>query len=59
MTNNDGNIEKLTLEEIMETLNESQAKFILQALIIAGHLPRYWLEAGVKLSRNIKSDYAS
>lgn len=50
----DGNIENLTTDEIMETLTEAQAKFILHASVIAGHLPRYWLEQGVKLSRSVR-----
>jgi len=49
----DGHIENLTTDEIMETLTEAQAKFILHAAVIAGHLPRYWLDQGVKLSRSL------
>lgn len=51
----DDNLKDLTVDEIMETLNEAQAKFILQASVIAGHLKRDWLEKGVYLSRSINT----
>ncbi len=52
----DEKLEALSLSEIIETLTEAQAKFILHASVIAGHLPRYWLNEGVKLSRMLKQD---
>lgn len=48
--------EDKTLNEIVETLTEQEAKFILQASVIAGHLPRYWLDKGVELARMVKYD---
>lgn len=47
-------IGELTVEQIIETITEDQAKFILHASVIAGHLSRDWLEKGVKLSRSVK-----
>ncbi len=51
----DKNIGEMPLDEVMETLSEEQAKFILHASIIAGHLPRYWFDQGVVLSRSIRT----
>lgn len=39
----------------MATLTEAQAKFVLHLSVIAGHMPRYWLEKGVKIARDIKN----
>lgn len=50
----DENIGELSNEEILETLTEDQAKFILHASIIAGHLSRHSFEQGVKLSRSVR-----
>lgn len=50
----DAQLKDMPLEEIMGALTEEQAKFIIQASVIAGHLFRTWLEEGVKLSRMVK-----
>lgn len=44
------------IEEEIHELTEEQAKFVLQASFIAGHLPLYWLEQGIKLARMVKHD---
>ena len=44
------------MEETVDDLTEEQAKFILKASVIAGHLPFYWLEKGIDLSKLIKRD---
>lgn len=45
-----------SLDNIVDALNEEQAKFILKASVITGHLPKYWLEKGIKLAKIIKKD---
>lgn len=44
------------IENEIHELTEGQAKFVLQASFIAGHLPLYWLEQGIKLARMVKDD---
>jgi hypothetical protein len=44
-----------TMHEIIDDLTEQQAKFILEASVVAGHLPEYWLRKGVELSKMSKS----
>lgn len=45
-----------TTEEIIDDLTEEQAKFILKASVIAGHLPSYWLDKGIELAKLVKHD---
>lgn len=52
----DAKIKDQTVEEIMETLTEQQAKFVIQISVAANHLPRYWLEEAVKIARSIRHD---
>lgn len=54
MSKTEGNIKELSLDEIMETLTEDQARFILHISVVAGHLSRHWLDEAIKLSRSIK-----
>lgn len=43
-----------TMEETVDELTEEQAKFILKASVIAGHLPVFWLEKGIELAKMVK-----
>ncbi len=43
-----------TLHQAVDSLTEQQAKFILEMSVIAGHLPRYWLNKGVELAAMVK-----
>lgn len=52
----DGKIKEQSIEEILETMTEEQAKFVIHASVVANHLPRYWFEEAVKLSRSVKHD---
>lgn len=45
-----------TLHQAIDSLTELQAKFILEASVIAGHLPRYWLDKGIELAGMVKHD---
>ena len=49
-------IDRSAIENEIHQLTEEQAKFVLQASFIAGHLSPYWLEQGIKLARIIKHD---
>lgn len=45
-----------TTGEIIDELTEQQAKFVLHAAVISGHLPEYWLKQGVELARMVRHD---
>ncbi|WP_161602317.1 hypothetical protein [Tautonia marina] len=44
----------LPLNELLDTLSEKQATFILNALVTAGYVSRELLEDAIKLSRWVK-----
>lgn len=43
------------IDVLMASITEEQAKFILHASVIAGHMPRHWLEEGIKLAKLVKN----
>lgn len=42
--------------KMIDDLTEDQAKFILHASVLAGHLPDYWLRQGIELARMVRYD---
>lgn len=41
------------VQKSVEELTEERAKFILIISVIAGHLPKYWLDKAIELSKGV------
>lgn len=40
--------------KMIDDLTEDQAKFVLHASALAGHLPDYWIRQGIELARMLR-----